>query len=152
MQHSREFLKNIPSYVDAPKGVFRDVNHYRAVLAGITKALAKGKQGYHSQTSGSYLFDGLQVEFSTRCVEEEIFLDHLNSKIVLRAPKKPRESEKELSMRRIYYLGQLLREVEAMKTIGITQIYLTLREDGRKKLERSQEVSKSRSTRATSRK
>jgi len=34
----------------------------------------------------------------------------------------------------MHYLEQLLRPVEAMETIGIAQIYLSLKEEGRKKV------------------
>lgn len=139
MDDSRDILGTLPSYINVPKGVFRDVDHYRVALAGITKGLARSRRGHPPSTEGSYLFDGIQVEFSSRYVIEEVFLDHLNSKIILRAPKKPRETEKELATRRMYYLGHLLREVEAMKVIGITQIYLALSAVGRKKLEYTKE-------------
>ena len=36
-------LSHIPSYMDIPTGVFKDINHYRKVVSGVTKALARGR-------------------------------------------------------------------------------------------------------------
>jgi len=131
-------IPGIPSYANIPTGVFRDIGHYKNVLAGITRGLAReggGRKGQHSRSS-SYLFDVIAIDFTTTIKSEEIFLDYLNSKIILRAPKKPSESAKSLLNRRMYYLGVLLREIEAMKAIGISQIYLALKPSGRDKLDK----------------
>ena len=137
-------LAAIPSYVKIPEGVFEDIEHYRRVAERITKALAANRQRKSSNpNSGSSLFDGIQIEFSTQYAHEEIYLDALSSKIVLKAPKKKSDTEASLRARRLFYLQQLLRPVEAMKTIGIAQIYLSLKDEGRKKIS-SRNFSKSR--------
>lgn len=129
-------LASIPSYVKTPEGIFEDIEHYRRVAEKITKALAANRHSSKSSSSnsGSSLYDGIRIDFSTQYTEEEIYLDAFASKIVLRAPRKKNESESSLSARRLHYLQQLLRPVEAMKTIGIAQIYLSLKEEGRKKI------------------
>lgn len=130
-------LLAIPSYVKTPSGVFDDIEHYRVVAERITKALAANRQSRNSKsTAGSSLYEGIRVEFSTQYKEEEIYLDAFASKIVLKAPKRRGESETSLHARKMHYLEQLLRPVEAMKSIGISQIYLALKEEGRKKISR----------------
>ena len=135
---SSETSVGIPSYVNAPLGVFRDINHYRNVVAGIVMGLARGasRKSRHA-ASNSYLFDRLVVEFSSECKAEDILLDHFNSTVVLRAPKRKNESRKSLFERRMMYLGALIHEVEAMKAVGITQIYLAIKPAGRLKLDAS---------------
>ena len=72
-------VNKIPSYLDVPTGVFKDIEHYRKVVSGITKALARGKR--KSQNSKqSYLFDGLEIEFRKDIQYESVFLDQINSK------------------------------------------------------------------------
>lgn len=129
-------LAAIPSYVKTPEGVFDDIDHYRTVAERITKALAANRQHRSSNlsTSGSSLYEGIQIEFSSQYHEEEIYLDAFASKIVLRAPKRKGETEASLQARRMHYFEQLLRPAEAMKTIGIAQIYLSLKQEGRKKI------------------
>lgn len=128
-------LASIPSYVNIPEGVFDDLEHYRLVVERVTRALATSGQKNNSRSaSRSYLYDGIQIEFSTVYQVEEIFLDAFNSKIVLRAPKKKNESEEMLRARRLYYLGELLKPAEAMRTIGVAQIYLALKAEGRKQI------------------
>lgn len=128
-------LAAIPSYVKAPEGVFEDIEHYRVVAERVTKALAADRERRNSRsTSGSSLYEGIQIEFSTQYEEEEVYLDAFASKIILRAPKRKGESAASLQARRMYYFEQLLRPVEAMKTIGIAQIYLSLKAEGRKKI------------------
>lgn len=132
---TRDILGAIPSITNAPRGVFRDIEHYRAVLIGITRALARNRRSADRiATLDSYLFDGLIIEFDRRYEVEEIFLDHLNSKVVLRAPRGSRERDSQLAARRVNYLTQMMREIETMRTIGVTQIFLALEERGRKKL------------------
>lgn len=126
---------SIPSYVKIPEGIFDDIEHYRTVAERVTKALAASRQDRISNsTSGSSLYEGIQIEFSTQYTEEEIYLDAFASKIVLKAPIQKGESVASLQARRMHYFEQLLRPVEAMKTIGIAQIYMSLKEDGRKKI------------------
>ncbi len=128
-------LSMIPSFVKIPEGVFEDIEHYRSVAEGVTRALAAARHTRHSpSSSGSSLYEGIRIEFSTQYQEEEIFLDAYSSKVILRAPKKKGEPASSLQVRRMHYLEQLLRPVEAMKTIGIAQIYLSLKEEGRKKV------------------
>jgi hypothetical protein len=129
-------LAAIPSYVKTPEGVFNDIEHYRTVAERITKALAASRQrrSSNSSSSGSSLYEGIQIEFSTQYTDEEIYLDAFASKIVLRAPKRKGESAASLQARRMHYFEQLLRPAEAMKTIGIAQIYLSLKDEGRKKI------------------
>ena len=71
-------LAHIPSYMDIPTGVFKDINHYRKVVSGITRALARGRTKAKNN-SGSYLFDGLEIEFKKGQKHESIFLDHCRS-------------------------------------------------------------------------
>ena len=133
----QEQLSTIPSYTEIPEGVFRDINHYKKVLTNITKALARGRGQSKSRNSdGSYLFDGIEVEFDSKIDNEQIYLDYHRSKIVLKAPKVSRESKDVKRKRIMYYHGELLKSVEAMKTIGITTIFLVISESGRKKLEK----------------
>jgi hypothetical protein len=126
-------LGHIPSYMDIPTGVFKDINHYRKVVSGVTKALARGRARTKS-SSGSYLFDGLEIEFKKGLKHEAIFLDHVNSKIILRAPIKARETEENKRKRIMFYHAELLKSVEQMKVHGISSIYLAISENGRKKL------------------
>ena len=124
----------IPSYMDVPSGVFKDIHHYKKVVSGITKALAKGRARARS-SNGSYLFDGLEIEF-IKTKYESIYLDHINSKIILRAPLISRESVDDKRKRIMFYHAELLKSVEQMKVHGITSIYLAITEAGRKKLSR----------------
>jgi len=133
----QEQLSGIPSYTEIPEGVFRDINHYKKVLSNITKALSRGRAQTKTRSSnGSYLFDGIEVEFDSKVENEQIYLDYQRSKIVLKAPRIPRESKEMKRKRIMYYHGELLKSVEAMKTIGITTIFLVISETGRKKLEK----------------
>lgn len=135
VNQSQDPLTTIPTFVKTPAGVFEDVEHYRVVAKHITKALASAGHNRNSGSSpGSSLYEGIRIEFSTDYQEEEVFLDAFSSKVVLRAPKKKGESATSLQARRMHYIEQLLRPVEAMKTIGIAQVYLSLKEEGRKKI------------------
>ena len=128
-----EQIDKIPSYMEIPSGVFKDINQYRKVVKGITKALAKGRSRARNNI-GSYLFDGLEIEFRREVKHESIYLDHINSKIVLRVPTKTREGEENKRKRIMFYHAQLLKSVEQMKVHGITSIYLAISLEGRKKL------------------
>ena len=66
--------------------------------------------------------------------EEALYIDHLNSRLVLQAPKKKNISAATQLERRLYYLGQLLRQVEAMRTIGVAHVFLTIRPEGRERM------------------
>lgn len=122
-----------PCYQTENEGVFRDTEHFRTVASTITRALFGQRRIHHHQST--YFFDTLQVEFSTSQREEEIYLDYLNSKVILRAPQRSREAEKSMGKRRMHYLGFMLKYVEAMKVLGITHIYLAISAEGRAKLE-----------------
>lgn len=126
-----------PEYLTPHKNVFKDANHYRIVIRALTKALIK--QGRHNKyeakgNSDSALFDGIIIDFSTKCKWMEVFLDHLNNKIVLIVPKTPKEKISSLKERAIKYQKEFLPSIEAMRTRGLTEIYLTLEIGGRKKL------------------
>src|SRR5690606_26885627 len=128
-------LSGIPSYVSYPQAVFKSIKHYRQALASITRALARSHRGHSANNGeGSFLFDHLVVEFSHDYEEEEVFFDHVNSKVIVRAPKR-RDSGKTLQQRRLSYLGLFSREFEAMRVIGITHIYLSLSTAARKAIE-----------------
>jgi hypothetical protein len=131
-----EKISSIPSYCEIPEGVFRDIHHYRRVLEKITQALSRGHQGKAQNSNGSYLFDGFMIAFRNDIETEEIYLDHLKSKIVLMAPTIKGEGAEARRKRTMFYHGELLKSVEAMKAIGITTIYLVISEQGRKKLDR----------------
>ena len=118
----------IPSYLDIPTGIFEDVQHYKKVASNMIKALTLDSDGT------SYLFDGLEVNYKKEQTHESIFLDHLNSKIVIQAPVAPNENEETLRKRTMFYHMELLKSVEQMKVHGISSIYLVLSEEGRKKL------------------
>jgi hypothetical protein len=124
------------NYLTTPMGVYRDIEEYKTVFQELTQAL------FNTKKKGSYfyLYDGIKIEFSPKYKEEEIVLDLAQSKIILRAPRKKYESSQILSERRMQYLTQLMQSVEAMKTIGITQIYLTLTDEGKEKLKQKKSV------------
>ena len=118
-------------FTQSPQRVFKSISHYKTVRANIIRALAKGKLNKKSK-GDSYIFDRLKINFSTKNKEEEIWLDHINGHIVLEAPKRMNESKESLKSRRMEYHGQLLRQIEAMTSIGVTIVYLLLNETGRK--------------------
>ena len=128
-----EEVARIPSYMEIPTGVFKDINQYKKVVAGITKALARGRSRARNSV-GSYLFDGLEIEFKKEIKHEGIYLDHINSKIILKAPMRPRENEENKRKRIMFYHAELLKSVEQMKVHGITSIYLAISQEGRRKL------------------
>ena len=126
---------NIPIYMEIPTGIFRDINHYQRVVAKVTKTLAKGKlKGRRGP--GSYLFNGIKIEFKKEIQHEEICLDHYNAKIILQAPLKPKESDESKRKRIMFYHAELIKSIEQMKVHGITSVYLALSPGGRKKLSR----------------
>lgn len=128
-----DLFNSVPDYMDIPSGVFEDIGHYKKVVAKVTKALARG-QVKTQQSSGSYLFDGLEVEFKKGIKHEAIFLDYINSKIILLAPANSKESIEHKRKRIMFYHAELLKSVEQMKVHGISSIYLAISENGRKKL------------------
>lgn len=130
-----DLLSSIPSFLKPAEGVFEDIEHYRAVAGCISRALAITGRKKRSPISvpGSALYDGFRVEFSSSFKEEEIYLDNFASKVILRAPKRRGESQASLHKRRMFYLEHLVRSAEAMKTTGIAYIYLSLKEEGRRK-------------------
>jgi hypothetical protein len=133
----------IPSYVKIPEGVFDDIDHYRIVVERVTRALSsEGQKRRSNFAARSCLYEGIRVEFSQSMREEEVVLDAFNSKIVLRAPKRKGESIASLTARRMEYLKELLRPVEAMRTIGVAQIYLVLKAEGRKRISKRSRKSK----------
>ena len=119
------------SFTEAPQRIFKNISEYKRVRANIIRALAKGKRSKNLK-GDSYIFDRLKVDFSTRYKAEEIWLDHINGHIVLEAPMRKNESKESLQARRMEYHGQLLRQVEAMTSIGIATVYLLLDDNGRK--------------------
>ena len=128
-------IARIPSYMEIPTGVFKDINQYKKVVAGITKALVKGSSRAKGRP-GSYLFDGLEIEFKKEIKHEAIYLDHINSKIILKVPVKAKESEENKRKRIMFYHAELLKSIEQMKVHGITSIYLAISPEGRRKLSR----------------
>lgn len=119
------------SFTDSPQRVFKNISQFKRVRINIVRALARGKNHQSSQ-GGSYIFDRLKIEFSTNYKAEEVWLDHINGHIVLEAPMEKNESKDSLTVRRMEYHGQLLRQVEAMTAIGVTIVYLLLDDQGRK--------------------
>ena len=131
------------SFTETPQRTFKNLSEYKRVRAHILRSLAKGKQSKNSK-GDSYIFDRLKVDFSTQYKSEEIWLDHINGHIVLEAPMRKGESKEILQARRMEYHGQLLKQVEAMTSIGIATVYLLLDENGRKDI-RSYRKKKTRS-------
>jgi len=126
-----------PEYLSPNHRVFKNANHYRIVIRALTRALIKqGRPNKYEAKSNpdSALFDGVIVEFSVKCHWMEVFLDHLNNKIVLIAPKTPGEKLSSLKERAIKYQKEFLPSLETLRTRGLTEIYLTLEDRGRKKL------------------
>ncbi|MCY4643045.1 MAG: hypothetical protein OXB88_00340 [Bacteriovoracales bacterium] len=119
------------SFSEAPQRVFKSLSQYKRIRSNILRSLAKGKRDKNSH-GDSYIFDRLKIDFSTKYKAEEIWLDHVNGHIVLEAPMKRNESKVSLKARRIEYYGAILKQVEAMTSIGITIVYLLLDDQGRK--------------------
>lgn len=117
---------DIPDFISNNTHIYKDIHHYKTVYRNLIKALTDGDE----QSFSSYLFDGIQVEFGDYDCEE-LYLDYLNSKIVLRVPQASEESKSE---KRLYYISYLIRSVEAMKSVGINQIYLSLLPEGQDKV------------------
>lgn len=130
---SRNPLSSIPNLMSPPEGVFDSLEHYRTVAQRVTLALAgRSSKANSSKTTGSSLYDGIRIDFSPKYKKEEIFLDNYESKIVLLAPQSKDEPEASLRARTMYYYQMLLPAVEAMKSSGISYIYLSLKSEGRK--------------------
>ncbi len=132
-------LISIPSYIKTPERIFENIEHYRCVAERVTKALLSCRE---NQCASSSLYESVQVEFSSAYKEEDIYFDACASKIILRVPKRKGESAASIQERRMNYIGQLLCPLEAMKVIGIAQIYLCLKDEGRKKLSKKIRSSK----------
>lgn len=122
--------------------VFKSIQQYRNAATAITRALARNGKKKGLRVS-SYLFDGLEVEFVPGIKEEIVFLDYVNSRIVLRVPKMKNESPKKLRERRMDFLGYLIREAEAVKAIGIGAIFEMLSPEGQRQLLRDGQVAQS---------
>lgn len=134
-KRSIEGQLTVPSFIRGTEGVFEDIQHYRTVASRVIRALATNSSSSSSlKFSGSSLYEGIVVEFSTEYKAEEVHLDAFRSLMVLRAPLKKGESQISLNQRRMQYLGQLLMSVEAMKTVGISQVYLSLKPEGRRRI------------------
>ena len=129
------------NYAHPPQKVFRDVEHYRIVRAAILNALSKSR-ARKTAAPESYLVNRLVINFTSKVKSEEIFIDFLSGQVVLEAPVLKKETSEEQKNRRLAYLSNLLRSVEAIATIGITHIYLALSDEGRKQLERKSKSSK----------
>ena len=123
-------------FMETPQKVYKSLSEYKEIRKKILWSLAKGKHNKKSKGE-SYIFDRLKVVFSTKHKAEEIWLDYINGHIVLEAPKKKNESSASLKSRRMEYYGQLLRQVEAMTSIGVTIVYLLLNKEGKRSLEKS---------------
>lgn len=124
----------IPNYVNLPVKVFKNAEHYKTVYSRLINVLyANGKQ-----SSITHLYKGIEVVFSQKCKSEEIIFDIKNSKLVLIAPKRTKESPSSLKNRRMQYLTQLLPASEGLKTVAISHIYLALEDKGREELSKSQ--------------
>lgn len=123
------------NYAHPPQRVFRNVEHYRLVRAAILNALSKTR-AKKTAPHESYLINRLVINFTSRVKSEEIFIDYLNGQVVLEAPILKKETSEEQKNRRLAYLSNLLRSVEAIATIGIAHIYLVLSDEGRKDLEK----------------
>ena len=119
------------SFTETPQKIFKNLSEYKRVRVNILRALATGTRK-KSLKGDSYIFDRLRVDFSTQYKAEEIWLDHINGHIVLEAPMRRSENKESLHFRRLEYQGQLLRQLEAMTSIGITTVYLLLNDEGRK--------------------
>ena len=123
------------SFSEIPQRVFRNVSEYKRVRANIIQALAKGKRS-KKEKGDSYIFDRLKVDFSLRHKAEEVWLDHINGHVVLEAPMRKGESRESLQVRRMEYHGQLLKQVEAMTSIGMATIYALLDDSGRREVKK----------------
>jgi hypothetical protein len=135
--------KTLPeiSYAHPPQKIFRSVEHYRAVRTAILNALST-KKAKTSSKNESYMINRLVVSFTARVKHEEIYIDHINGQVVLEAPLIKKETTEHQKQRRLSYLSNLVRSVEAISTIGITHIYLTLDDKGRRQLEKKTKVNK----------
>ena len=128
-------LKRYMGPMEVPAGVFKDINEYKKVFIRIARALSIGKlRTPHNM--GSHLFNGIKIEFKKDIKYESIYLDHINAKIILQAPIKPKETEENKRKRILFYHTELMKSVEQMKVHGIIAIYLSISTRGRKKLSR----------------
>ena len=124
------------SFTETPQRVFKNLSQYKRIRANIVRSLARGRHNKNSQ-GDSYIFDRIKISFSTKFKAEEIWLDHVNGHIILEAPQRKNESKESLKSRRMEYHGMLLKQVEAMTSIGITLVYLLLDEQGRRDVDKS---------------
>ena len=107
--------------------VFDSIDHYKTVAGNIISHLCGG----HS--SDSYLYNGIEVEYIDGITDERVVLDYLNSKIVIQAPR-GKLSVLERRKRTMYYLTELSKSAEAMRVMGISQIYVALKQEAREKI------------------
>lgn len=121
------------TFLEPPQRIFRDVEHYGLVRSAILSALG-GKNKAPSLSGNSYLIDRLVINFTTKVETEEIYIDYLNSRIILDAPIIINESRPNQDRRRLEYLSILVKSVEAIVTTGVSHIYLALCDEGREKL------------------
>lgn len=123
------------TFLDQPLGIFRDVEHYGKVRSAILRALTDDKKT-SSFSGNSFLIDRLIVNFTSKVETEEIFIDYLNSRIILEAPIMLNEARDGQNRRRLEYLSVLVKSVESIVTTGVSHIYLSLCDEGREKIER----------------
>jgi len=128
-----EGINDIPSPFESAMEVFKDIDHYKRVLVGITTGLSR-KNSKVGNRSNSYLLDGLEVEFVEEILIESLYIDQINSKIILQAPKIAGESEFQQRKRVMFYHSELLKPIEHMRVNGITAIYQALSTEGKNKL------------------
>ena len=110
--------------------VFKNIGHYKTVAGNIISHLCGG------QSSDSYLYSGIEVSYIEGLNDEAIFFDHLRSKIVVQAPKS-NLNESERRERTLFYISELSKNAEAMRVIGISEIYLALCEEGREEVSKN---------------
>ncbi|MEZ4742815.1 MAG: hypothetical protein R3B45_10265 [Bdellovibrionota bacterium] len=133
-QSTKETLTNIPSKANYPLEIFESITQFKKAFSAITTFLDKKEDSINSNYLNSFFFTELTVEFSTKFPTEKLYYDYLNARIVIQAPKKKDEKEKSLLKRRLYYLKTLSHVIETMRTTTVSQIYLSLTAEGRKRL------------------
>jgi len=120
------------------KGTFKDIAHFKIVSKNILKELSRTRAKTEGQSlSFDFFYNKITVSFSTKIKEEEIELNPYESKILIKAPKRKGELNSKLNIRRLQYLGELLKYMDAMKTLSIAQIYAVIQDEGKIKLSNS---------------
>lgn len=119
-----DVFSKIPNLYDLQDGVLEKLEELDGIRA-LVRILGQRKNGASRQIA-SYLFEKIEVDFSTQYRHEHVFFDHTQSVIVVRAPKRRGEREAALELRRRQILVHYTSVADEMRMRGAIQVWRSL--------------------------